>query len=62
MAQSLLELCLMELGIEQNALTMHVLERQQDVIAHNLACNTVAGYQGADRSGDRCAGSSSEVS
>ena len=45
MAQSLLELCLMELGIEQNALTMHVLERQQDVIAHNLACNTVAGYQ-----------------
>lgn len=35
----------MELGIEQNALTMHVLERQQDVVAHNLACNTVAGYQ-----------------
>ncbi len=35
----------MELGIEQNALTMHALERQHDVIAHNLACNTVAGYQ-----------------
>lgn len=35
----------MELGIEQNALTMHALELQQDLIAHNLACSTVAGFQ-----------------
>lgn len=45
MAQSLLDLFLMELGIEQNALTMHALERQQDVIAHNLANTTTAGFQ-----------------
>ena len=35
----------MELGIEQNALTMHALEKQQDVIAHNLANATTAGFQ-----------------
>lgn len=35
----------MELGIEQNALTMYALERQQDVIAHNLANTTTAGFQ-----------------
>ena len=37
---------LMELGIEQNALTMYALEKQQDVIAHNLANTTTAGFQG----------------
>ena len=35
----------MELGIEQNALTMNALELHQDIIAHNLACSSVHGYQ-----------------
>lgn len=35
----------MELGLEQNALSMYALERQQAMISHNLACSTVRGYQ-----------------
>ena len=35
----------MELGLEQNALTMYMLERHQDLVSHNLACSSVLGYQ-----------------